>query len=265
MNNKRLCLLIGLIFSLFSNPLLCAVSIEYPVPFFTKSRLTAPKIIRVKQDATGANNGTSWQNAYKELTDALANAEAGDQIWITGDRYYPTRGTDRSASFTLKSGISIYGRFEGTENSVQERTFRVAVTTQLSGDIGRSFDSTDNSYHVVRGENISNILLDNIRILNGNANGASPDDKKGAGLYLSFSGNAVYNIDCKLVNVDYCTADTEGGAVYIACKREADCRFNLFATSFNHSRANLGGSLFLDLDKGKCSIQTTYFSGCRYS
>lgn len=265
MKNKRLYLLISLFFSLFSSTLFCAELTENVTPFLTKLPATAAKIIRVKRDAIGANNGTSWPNAYKELTDALANAEAGDQIWITGDRYYPTRGTDRSASFMLKSGISIYGQFEGTENSVQERTFRTTVTTQLSGDIGRAFDSTDNSYHIVRGENISNVLLDHIRILDGNANGTSLDDKKGAGLYLSFSGNVVYSIDCQFVLVGQCTADTEGGAAYIACKQEADCRFNFYATSFDRSRANLGGGLFLDLDKGKCLMQTTYFSGCRYS
>ena len=38
--------------------------------------------IYVKSNATGANNGTSWSNAYNSLGLALMNATSGAQIWV---------------------------------------------------------------------------------------------------------------------------------------------------------------------------------------
>jgi len=39
-------------------------------------------IIYVDADATGANNGTSWEDAYTALQPALGDAEDGDDIWV---------------------------------------------------------------------------------------------------------------------------------------------------------------------------------------
>ena len=38
------------------------------------------KTIYVDDDAIDANNGSSWENAYKCLQDALAAAQHGDEI-----------------------------------------------------------------------------------------------------------------------------------------------------------------------------------------
>ena len=49
----------------------------------------------VDDDATGANDGTSWADAYPDLQDALADATDMDgdgtiSIWIAGGKYLPT-------------------------------------------------------------------------------------------------------------------------------------------------------------------------------
>ena len=77
-------------------------------------------IIVVDKDATGAETGESWEDAFTKLQDALDIA-AGAEIWVAEGVYYPDEGTgqtdgDRTATFQLKQGVTIYGGFDGTEN-----------------------------------------------------------------------------------------------------------------------------------------------------
>ncbi len=157
--------------------------------------------IYVKAGASGANNGSSWANAYTSLQDALSAAISSDQIWVAAGTYYPTAGADRSATFMLKDGVSIYGGFDGAEALLAERDPDTNVTT-LSGDIGTPGDTGDNSYHVVTGSGTdSSALLDGFTITAGNANGSDPAFY-GGGMYnesgsptlsnLIFSGNAAF-------------------------------------------------------------------------
>ncbi|HNW52419.1 MAG TPA: right-handed parallel beta-helix repeat-containing protein, partial [Prolixibacteraceae bacterium] len=142
--------------------------------------LNAPniKIIYVKANATGKNDGTSWANAYTSLQLALKDALLYDQIWVAKGTYKPTIGTDRNISFSMKNGVEIYGGFAGTE---AELSFRKnygpgeANETILSGDIGNEADSTDNSYHVFyHSEELllnATAILDGFTITGGYANG----------------------------------------------------------------------------------------------
>ena len=72
--------------------------------------------IYVDANATGANNGSSWADAYIYLQDGLAAATSGDNIWVAQGAYKPDHGIgktpgDRTATFELKAGVSIYGGF----------------------------------------------------------------------------------------------------------------------------------------------------------
>jgi len=136
--------------------------------------LWAGDTIYVKWDATGNNNGSSWEDAFTDLQDALAAADSSDQIWVARGVYYPTNDTtDRDTSFELKNGVALYGGFAGYESSLDERDWETKITV-LSGDIDHN-DHTDtngvvidpdsivgnNSYHVVRAESIdSTAILD---------------------------------------------------------------------------------------------------------
>jgi predicted outer membrane repeat protein len=142
------------------------------IAIVTVSILVSPTVaaqIYVKADATGANDGTSWTDAYTDLQDARAAAISGDEIWVAAGTYYPTSGVDRFATFQLKNGVAIYGGFAGTETSIIERDFVTSVTI-LSGDIGVPGDSTDNSLHVVSGfANTATAILDGFTVTQGNA------------------------------------------------------------------------------------------------
>jgi hypothetical protein len=102
----------------------------------------------VKPTASGLNNGLSWQDAFTQLNVALSTAQAGDEIWVAQGTYYPASDADRSKSFTPPSGIKLYGGFTGSETDINQRDWQ-ANPTILSGDIGVSGYSTDNTYNVV--------------------------------------------------------------------------------------------------------------------
>ena len=85
--------------SLFLCLMLCATQLLGSNDLIAKP--PAPKIIKVCFFASGLNNGTSWADAFLELTDALNVAVEGDEIWVTFGIYFPTHGTDRNASFVL--------------------------------------------------------------------------------------------------------------------------------------------------------------------
>jgi len=102
----------------------------------------------VNAAAGGSDNGQSWINAFKDLHLALQAAQSGDAIWVAAGTYYPDTGYHRDRSFVLKSGVKIYGGFNGTESMLNQRDLQ-ANPVKLSGNIGNPTDSTDNSYTIL--------------------------------------------------------------------------------------------------------------------
>jgi hypothetical protein len=150
------------------------------------------KIVYVNISATGANNGKSWQNAYVNLQDALKNTNYADSIFVAKGIYLPSI-SDRNEAFILKKGVRFFGGFVGTEKNPAQRKLPQNITT-LSGDIGVPNDSTDNSYNILRGENLdSTTLIDGFRFTNANSDGGdafTPHTSNlvcGGGIYLNIT------------------------------------------------------------------------------
>ena len=121
----------------------------------------------------GATSGAcDWWSYGCDLQYALSIASAGSEIWAKAGTYKPTIGTDRSASFLLKSGVALYGGFAGNETYLHDRNL-VANLTILSGEIGASGIS-DNSYSVVRGSGTdASAILDGFTVTGGSYTGAA--------------------------------------------------------------------------------------------
>jgi len=83
------------------------------------------KIIYVDDDAVGANDGTSWENAYFYLQDALTDASSAEkpvEIRVAQGVYKPDLGSgitagDIFATFRLINGVAIYGGHAGSSES----------------------------------------------------------------------------------------------------------------------------------------------------
>ncbi|MEN6309419.1 MAG: chitobiase/beta-hexosaminidase C-terminal domain-containing protein [Anaerohalosphaeraceae bacterium] len=180
-------------------------------------------IVYVNAEATGANTGMSWADAFTELQSALEMSFSGDEIWVAKGTYKPTQevgGTDRRyRSFQLKNGIGLYGGFNGTEIDREQRDWKVNLTI-LSGDLDENDNDNiaynessrqDNCYHVFYhpdGLSLNNTaVLDGCVIIGGNANVTTSNDsdewRGGGGMYnydssptityCVFKNNSVYS------------------------------------------------------------------------
>ena len=48
----------------------------------TANSMVYAGIIYVKHDASGTNDGSSWENAFTDMQSAFTDAVSGDQIWV---------------------------------------------------------------------------------------------------------------------------------------------------------------------------------------
>jgi len=125
-----------------------------------------PPIVYVDEQATGADDGTSWADAFVDLQRALGLAAGAvgqvNEIWIAAGVYRPSELTDaddpRSATFLIPDDVGVYGGFVGAyavpdfagETTREERDPN-ANETVLNGDLND--DDTGDAYDPSRDEN----------------------------------------------------------------------------------------------------------------
>lgn len=125
----------------------------------------------VDSSATGANNGSSWTNAFRYLSDAAAAAQTSttaDTIFVAKGTYYPnglqsavnTATRDTAFLFT-RSNLAVLG---GYPNGGGVRDIAANPTT-LSGRVNA--DTTLPSYHVIVCAGTSAAPLTNTLVLDG--------------------------------------------------------------------------------------------------
>ena len=221
------------------------------------STTRGPKIFYVDADATGSNDGSSWTNAFTYLKDATdASILDGDEIWIAEGTYTPSPpgfAPDRNQSFRLYASVDIYGGFNGTETSRNQRDWN-ANPTILSGDnLGNDGTSlgysstlrTENAYTVILiDDTATDVILDGITISNGQSNltasWASNDKRAGAGIYLQDAGG---NLTIKNCIIEKNVAHLEAG---MSLRYIENGNISIESCIFRNNRGRYGsGATFL--------------------
>lgn len=146
--------------------------------------------IYVDETATGANDGSSWADAYTDLQDALA-VGANMTIHIAEGTYLPTSGTQRGTSFDIPTGATLLGGYPSGGAATRDAD---ANLTTLSGDIDGVPGYAGNSYHVVKLSNVTDVTLDGLDIKDGSADSSTSFGRaRGGGIYSVGSSCTITN------------------------------------------------------------------------
>lgn len=228
--------------------------------------------IYVDADATGSNDGSSWQNAFNDLSEAIEAAQSGQDIWVAAGVYYPTSQPNypvgsadpRFNHFTLKNGVKIIGGFAGDETSADQRDL-FANKTVLSGDIDRNDILTAEGYVAAHtnivGRNSLKLFyfptgsnIDTTAVLDGFVlSGAYADNDVFP--YMGGAAMLCQGASPKVVNCDFFGnyAKVDGGAIWIENSSMIieNCSFSgnyagdqSGAVHFNNTSASLKGCTF---------------------
>jgi hypothetical protein len=215
-------------------------------------------VIYVNANATGADNGSSWSDAYVSLQSGLSAAGPSDEIWAAAATYKPTSTTDRTITFALKNNVGVYGGFNGTETLRSQRDPGVNITI-LSGDIGTPGTATDNSYHVVTADGTvtSSGILDGFTVTAGQADGSSPNDR-GGGMWDNGGAPTLANL---IFSANF--ANFEGGGLRVTSGAPAltNCTFTGNTVAFGGAGGGMksgGGSTVTMTD---CVFRSNQISG----
>jgi len=202
----------------------------------------AVNIIYVDVNAMGGlRDGSSWSNAYNSLQDGLDFAAYGDEIWVAKGTYkpigWPNGGAaPREKHFSLKTGVGVYGGFEGIETQRDGRDWENNMTI-LSGDIGIEENNSDNCFHVFYHVTFldNSAVLDGFTITAGNADISIDPTGCGGGMYNLASSPTLAN--CSFYGNH---AGLYGGGVYNAGSTPilTNCSF------LNNSAELYGGGMY---------------------
>ena len=210
---------------------------------------TADGMIYVDATATaGAKDGTSWEDAFIHLQDALAVAIVDPcEIRVAQGTYRPDHDSanpsgskQRTDTFQLISDVQIYGGFPtggGQWSDRDPNAYKTTLTGDLNADDGPNFNNNgDNSYHVVKaGGTSETAILDGFIITARNAKAVSDANSYGGGVYNE-NGNATVANCTFEANI----ASNDGGGMYNvgSSSTVTNCTFK------RNSAGSLGGGMY---------------------
>lgn len=224
------------------------------------------------------HDGLSWADAFSSLPRALANAQAGDEIWVAQGVYKPSLASGvplpRRETFLLPAGVAIYGGFSGSESELSQRNWfvnRSVLTGDLAGDdlidaLGVTTGPQDivgsNAYHVVTISEVSApTVLDGFTITAGAADDPElADAHNGAGLIASVNIE-----DPSLFILQHMTFQGNqslgagGGLFYQNDAAAVTGTPRLYDLEFIQNSAGAGGGLALTAASGSTLVNVSFF------
>lgn len=195
---------------------------------------------------TGANDGTSWPNAFQgrlAVQSALALAQAGDEIWVAQGTYAPgAPGAPPLSTFDVPNGVALLGGFLGNETAADQRNHS-ANPTILTGDLNDddtpiNAPTNDNVFHVVTTVGGAGTVIDGFTIERGFALSrvlpfVKPDIDAGGGILVPVGGPTIRNC---LIRGN--SAESFGGGLHIAAGNTT-----VEHCDFTRNRATFGANL----------------------
>ncbi len=214
---------------------------EYTPPAITPASNVPARIYVAAANKNTNPDGSSWDKALTDVQQAINLAsQKGGEVWIQSGSYRPDKITGQIAAFILYDKVKLYGGFAGNEQALADRKIGAAPTV-LSGKTpdGNQFK------HVIYGAN--DVVLDNLTIRDGKADGGTFDGKGGGllayhagktyaplGNYAS-TGFAMTINNCRFID----NQAIEGGAIYAFSK----AKLTIADTVFDNNQAIYGGAV----------------------
>ena len=211
--------------------------------------------VYVRPTAAGLGDGSSWENAFGDLQDAIEDAvmKSKTQVLVLQGTYTPksqvnsdTGTGDRAFHFALRDGITVIGGFRGDE--IANTPDLVQSATILSGVL----EGGDNVYHVffhATSTAVDNTaVLKNVTISGGKADGAGVN-RQGGGMHNDTSNPTLANVS--FTN----NTGSQGGGMY-----NNNSSPNLTDVSFSDNQADFGGGTFNSFSSSP-SLTNVSFTG----
>lgn len=116
-----------------------------------------PIVYYVNGNATGANDGSSWTDAFTSVTDALALTNLNDAVWVAKGTY--TLADKNTPIAVSTNEVDIIGGFAGTETTLADRDLTAIHTTNatiFTGDING--DDIDGDFTLNKTDNAERLF-----------------------------------------------------------------------------------------------------------
>jgi hypothetical protein len=194
---------------------------------------------------SGANNGTSWSDAYTDLQPALDAATTGTEIRVAAGTYKPTAAADgstdddRNKAFHFDKDLVLKGSYNPATDT-QDFTTPSILSGDFNGDdvitgSGSSLSITQNSenaYHVMITADLTTATqIEGFLITGGNANGADN---------ISYSGKNFYN--------------NNGGGMFNSSSSPS-----IVNSTFSGNSANFGGGGIRNLSSSPNIVNSVFY------
>jgi len=212
--------------------------------FYTAS--TVPASLYVDDDAAPGGTGESWNDAFHDLQGALAVAENVDgvvDVRVAQGTYRPDRGTgNRTISFDLVDGVTLWGGFAGLGAPDPDEwdpvRYKTILTGDLNGDdaVGRA-NTTDNSYAVVYAIGLEMTTTLAGVTVTGSSAGVDDPYTVSSGLFVDDSSVTLWKC-----TFERNSSPNSGGGLSIAYGARAEVRDSVFR---QNEASNGGGSINL--------------------